>query len=318
MRTRPLGDTGIPVTWFGLGLAALGRPGYLNLGHGADLSERRSIEALEQHTHGMLDSAWESGIRYFDAARSYGRAEAFLASWLSARNVMPNSITVGSKWGYRYTADWQVDASVHEVKDLSVGHLGSQYRETADLLGSYLSLYQIHSATAEVLEDRAVLERLAGIRSQGVVIGLSVSGPQQGATIQRASEIEANGAPLFGTVQATWNLLEPSAGPALAEAHDAGLGVIIKEALANGRLTARDQTVAGEVVRWLPGTAPDVAALAAALAQPWADVVLSGASTIDQLSSNLEALSIADPGDLPPIAETPETYWSKRSSLPWT
>jgi hypothetical protein len=30
----------------GLGLAALGRPGYLNLGHGADLGTDRSVEAL--------------------------------------------------------------------------------------------------------------------------------------------------------------------------------------------------------------------------------------------------------------------------------
>jgi aryl-alcohol dehydrogenase-like predicted oxidoreductase len=318
MRTRPLGDTGIPVTSLGLGLAALGRPGYLNLGHGEDLSERRSIEALEQHTHDMLDGAWQSGIRYFDAARSYGRAEAFLASWLAAREVAPGSVTVGSKWGYRYTADWQVDTPVHEVKDLSVDHFESQYRETRDLLGPYLRLYQIHSATAEVLEDRAVLERLAGIRSEGVAVGLSVSGPQQGRTIRRAIEIETDGVRVFDTVQATWNLLEPSAGPSLAEAHGAGLGVIIKEALANGRLTARDNTVAGKLRRWLPFVTSDVAALVAALAQPWADVVLSGASTIDQLTSNREAIGMANPGDLPPIAEDPVAYWSKRSSLPWT
>ena len=44
-------------------------------------------------------------------------------------------------------------------------------------------------------------------------------------------------------MQATWNLLEPSAGPALAEARAAGMGVIIKEALANGRLTSRNTDV---------------------------------------------------------------------------
>ena len=48
--------------------------------------------------------------------------------------------------------------------------------------------------------------------------------------------VEVEGVPLFSSVQATYNLLEPSAGPALAEAHDAGRTVIVKEALANGRL----------------------------------------------------------------------------------
>ena len=40
--------------------------------------------------------------------------------------------------------------------------------------------------------------------------------------------------PLFDCVQATWNVMEQSAGPALLEAHEAGLEVIVKEALANG------------------------------------------------------------------------------------
>ena len=317
LETR-LGNTSLEVTSLGLGLAALGRPGYLNLGHGADLNGRREFEALEYHTHNLLDSAWNAGMRDFDAARSYGQAEAFLARWLSTRAVASGAVTVGSKWGYRYTAGWRVDVETHEVKDLSVGHLQSQYSETTGLLGPYLSLYQIHSATRAVLDDRAVLERLAEIRDEGVVIGLSVSGPLQAETIRDAIEVTLDGVRLFGAVQATWNLLEPSAGPALQDAHEAGLGVIVKEALANGRLTARDNLVAQELERWLPETPPDAAALAAALAQPWADVVLSGAATLDQLASNLEAVRVAYPGELPSIAEDPGVYWSTRSGLTWT
>ena len=69
-------------------------------------------------------------------------------------------------------------------------------------------------------------------------------------------------------VQATWNVLEPSAGPALADAHVQGWGVIVKEALAN----------------------------------PWVDVVLSGAVTEPQLAA---------------MAAPPERYWRERDSLPW-
>ncbi|MDH3398247.1 MAG: aldo/keto reductase [Acidimicrobiia bacterium] len=317
MQSRPLGETGLEVTRLGLGLAALGRPGYLNLGHGVDLAGRRTIEALEQHTHDVLDKARQAGIRYVDAARSYGRAEAFLASWLATRNIAPGEITVSSKWGYRYTAGWRIAAETHEIKDLTVGHLDSQYQETLRLLCPHLKLYQIHSATLDVLSDRAVLERLAAIRGEGAIIGLSASGPWQSETIRRAIDIEVDGARLFGTIQATWNLLEPSTGPILAKAHADGVGVIVKEALANGRLTTRDRTAAARLRQWRPGVAPDVAALAAALAQPWADVVLSGAATVDQLSSNLEALTV-EPGELPAMAESPELYWSKRSSLTWT
>jgi aryl-alcohol dehydrogenase-like predicted oxidoreductase len=45
--------------------------------------------------------------RYFDAARSYGRAEEFLGGWLAARGIAPQEVVVGSKWGYVYTANWQ-------------------------------------------------------------------------------------------------------------------------------------------------------------------------------------------------------------------
>ena len=78
------------------------------------------------------------------------------------------------------------------------------------------------------------------MKADGVRIGLSLSGPRQGETLRRALTVVVDGVRLFDCVQATWNLLERSAGPALAEAHAAGLGVVIKEALANGRLTARN------------------------------------------------------------------------------
>src|SRR5688572_16476529 len=116
MTMRPLGQ-GPPVSRIGLGLAALGRPGYQNVGHGADIGSDASVDALRRRTHRVLDAAWASGVRYVDAARSYGRAEEFLASWIASRGVAPSELTVGSKWGYRYTAEWQTQATVHEVKD---------------------------------------------------------------------------------------------------------------------------------------------------------------------------------------------------------
>ena len=41
-------------------------------------------------------------MRCFDAARSYGRAEQFLSGWLRSRDLAPEDVTVGSKWGYTY------------------------------------------------------------------------------------------------------------------------------------------------------------------------------------------------------------------------
>lgn len=314
-----LGRTGLEVSPIGLGLAALGRPGYINLGHAHDFDGERDVASMRERAHAVLDAAYASGVRYFDAARSYGRAEQFLGSWLSERGLGPPEVTVGSKWGYTYTADWRVDVEVHEVKDLTLDTLRRQEAETRSFLDGALRVYQIHSATREsgVLDDAGVRAELARLRADGVYIGLSTTGPQQGDTIMRALEVGG-----FDAVQATWNVLEPSSGTALAAAHDAGLGVIIKEAVANGRLTDRgDVGALLEAAREL-GLTADALALACVLAQPWVDVVLSGASTVAQLRSNLSALGVSVPGEvlerLGGLAEEPERYWEERSELPWT
>jgi aryl-alcohol dehydrogenase-like predicted oxidoreductase len=302
----------------GLGLAALGRPGYINLGHGADLAGRTDVASMERAAHAVLDAAYAGGVRYFDAARSYGRAEAFLATWLERRGLAPDDVTVASKWGYTYTAHWRVDAPVHEVKDLSLATLERQLAETRELLGPYLRLYQIHSATLDsgVLEDRAVLGELARLREGGLSIGLTVTGPEQAETIERALEVGG-----FDAVQATWNLLERAAGPALAAAHAAGVAVIVKEALANGRLTARGAVPELDDAARRLGSTPDAVALAAVLAQPWVDVALSGAVTVQTLESNLAALALELDDELldalAALREDPAGYWRARAALAW-
>ena len=314
MSERVLGRTGLPVTRLGLGLAALGRPGYINLGHGDDLGAQKDVATLEREAHAVLDAAYDGGIRYFDAARSYGKAEEFLASWLQRRGLEPGAVTVGSKWGYTYTADWRVDAEVHEVKDLSLATLLRQVAESRALLGPYLRVYQIHSATLEsgVLDDREVFDELARLRETGLAIGLTATGPNQRETIERALEVGG-----FDTVQATWNLLERSAAPALEAAQAAGLGVIVKEALANGRLTARGDVRPLQELAERSGNTPDALALAAVLSQPWADVVLSGAATVGQLRSNFAAPELDLDPDLEQLAEDPAVYWHERAALPW-
>jgi aryl-alcohol dehydrogenase-like predicted oxidoreductase len=302
----------------GLGLASRGRPGYINLDHGADVADT-SRPAMARTAHAVLGSAYDAGVRAFDAARSYGAAEEFLGSWLERRALARDDVFVSSKWGYSYTAGWRVDADTHEVKDLSARQLRRQWAETRELLGRHVRLYQIHSATLEsgVLDDPAVREQLATLRDGGILVGLTVTGAGQAATIGHALDVGG-----FDAVQATWNLHERAAEPALARAHAAGLRVYVKEALANGRLTARGAAGALADAARERGTSEDAIALAAALAQPWADVVLSGAATVEQLESNLAARAVEWDAELgrrlARLVEPPEAYWAARAELPWT
>jgi aryl-alcohol dehydrogenase-like predicted oxidoreductase len=304
----------------GLGLAALGRPGYINLGHAEDLNRDYSEAAMERRAHEIMDEAHRLGVRYFDAARSYGKAEKFLSTWLAKRQLPPGEVIVGSKWGYRYTANWQVKADKHEVKEHTVAQLNRQLPESRALLGDHLSLYQIHSATLEsnVLADTNVLNALAKLKWDGVAIGFTTTGERQRETIEYGLRLKVDGVRLFDTVQVTYNLAQRSADLAIHAEKSAGLQVIMKEAVANGRLTPRAELPAAllaEAERLQ--TTVDAVAIAFVLQRPFVDLVLSGAATIDQLRSNLSAMSAGRARELDELKEPPSMYWRKRASLPW-
>ena len=321
MPMASLGPGGPAVSRVGLGLAALGRPAYITGGRGRDLPDR-DVDALRARTFAVLDAAYAAGVRYVDAARSYGRAEEFLAGWL-ARPGHPG-VVAGSKWGYRYTGEWRLDAGQHEVKEHSLAMFRAQLAESTELLGGWLALYQVHSLTTEsgLFGDAGLLAALGELRDSGVLVGLTTSGPRQADALRRALEVRAGGRPLFAAAQVTWNLLEPSVAPAAAEAAAAGWPVLVKEALANGRLApgeARDASGARlAALAAERGAGTDAIALAAALANPWATIVLSGAVTPGQLRANLAALTVGSlPPDLADLAEPPGAYWATRAARPW-
>ncbi len=204
-----------------------------------------------------------------------------------------------------------------------------QRDETLALLADHLAVYHVHSATFEtgVLEDAVLHRALAGLREHGTAVGISTSGPDQGAVVRRALEIAVDGTPLFTSFQSTWNVLETSAAPALAEAATTGARVLVKEPVANGRLApgGADGTPGAARVHALAaglGVGADVLAIAAALGQPWAGRVLSGAVTADQVVSNTAATRLELPDDvqaeLGTLAEPPRAYWAARSRRAWS
>jgi aryl-alcohol dehydrogenase-like predicted oxidoreductase len=316
----------------GLGLAALGRPGYVTLNHASDLGGRYDPSIMESHAHAVLDAAFDAGISYIDAARSYGRAEDFLASWLRKRAIEPGEVSVASKWGYTYTAGWSTSATQHEVKDHSRAAFKRQLAESVERLGRYLSLYQIHSVTAEskTLEDDALIDAIARLRERGIRAGLSVSGPGQEVAIRRSLEVRRDGERVFDSVQATWNLLERSAESALQDAHGAGMKVVVKEALANGRLTHGNRDAESVFsspvarIRELAesrSTTIETLALGAALARPWTDFVLTGAATVGHLQFNVAAHELVHDArleeQLRSVSIASDRYWRARSSFRW-
>ncbi|HEX5404504.1 MAG TPA: aldo/keto reductase [Pseudonocardiaceae bacterium] len=304
-----------------VGLAALGRPAYINVGRVGDLPAERTVAQLRAASWAVLDAAYAAGVRRVDVARSYGRAEEFLAGWLAARGHA--DITVSSKWGYAYVGGWRLDAPVHEVKEHSLARFRTQLAESRALLGDRIALYQVHSLTQDspLFDQPDLIEALAELAADGVRVGFSTSGPAQADAVRRGLALKVAGQPVFTAVQATWNPLEQSVAPALAEAHDAGALVLVKEPVANGTLVVAPPPVVAELAE-RHGTGADAVVLAAALAQPWADVILLGSASVGQLIDNLAATNVRfGPGELEmllTVRQSPEQYWANRSALPWT
>ncbi|MCZ6704031.1 MAG: aldo/keto reductase [Ignavibacteria bacterium] len=329
MELIQFGNTKLKVSKIGLGLAALGRPGYINLGHRVDLKSNYDVAAMKLKTLQLLDLAYAKDIRYFDAARSYGKAELFLSEWIKSKDNEKH-FTVGSKWGYTYTADWKIDAEKHEIKEHSIEVLNRQWSESKDLLGERLNIYHIHSATIEsgVLENIDVLKKLWELRTLGMVIGLTLSGDNQTETLQKALTVKSGDDFLFQSVQVTWNILERSTTDVLMSASQSGIGIIIKEALANGRLTSRNDEASFfnkkeqlQVIAKKYNAGIDAISIAYILRQPWVSTVLSGATTQEQLESNLKALKVelneSELNIINSMVEPPKKYWTTRSELVW-
>lgn len=325
----------------GLGLAALGRPGYINLnrsdifdGKDANKSDtqRRSIDSMQEKANEVMKSlvslAKENDTKpWFDCARSYGLSEKFVGEFLKNNQISSSDVVVSSKWGYSYVADWNIElegGAPHEIKDHSIENFLKQIEETKEQIGDYLNLYQVHSATFEsgILTDTRVHEALASTRKEiSCQIGLSVSSPVQNKIIEEALKIKtSDGERLFDSVQCTYNLLEQRPADALLKAHEEGMDIIIKEGMANGRILKNEKVV--EISDRL-GCTPDALALAFILAQPFKPRVLSGAVTPEQLESNAKCLKLAeeltmdDLQSLHTLAMDSEQYWQDRAKLAW-
>lgn len=299
-----------------MGLAALGRPAYITAGRDDDLGADRSVAALERRAHAVLDAAWDAGVRYFDVARSYGRAEVFLGEWLAAHPARRDQLTIGSKWGYRYTGDWRMDADRHEVKEHSRSALDEQWAQTLTALGGPPDVYLVHSVTptSPALSDPALLDGLRAVADSGVRVGLSTSGPAQAEVIETALTLRDSP---FSAVQSTWNVLEQSAGDALREADRSGWLIVVKEVFANGRVF--EPETANRITEVVGSGGGELGSLAVALDLAWADIVLVGAATPAQVRQDAEVGPVAvEEAALVALAEDPAAYWRTRSERPWT
>lgn len=306
-------------TKIGLGLAALGRPDYINIRTQRNID--KSEIAFEKRAFDMLNKAYDLGIRYFDTAPSYGKGEKFLMDWQNQKKY--KNVDLATKWGYTYVANWKIGyEGAHEIKEHSIEKLLEQWNTSKTLLPN-LKVYQIHSATIEsgVLENKAVLEQLFQIKKKtGLLIGASTSGATQNMVLEKAMNIIYEGQPLFDVFQVTYNILEQSTFSVLQKAIQNNIKIVIKEGIANGRIFKNTP----DALIYLANkynVGIDAIALRFIIDNLKPYIVLSGAFDETQLTQNLKALDFkleaSEIEILQKIAINPENYWTHRKALAW-
>ena len=314
------------VQTIGFGTAAIGRPQYINIRKQKALAFDH--ESFVKSGIQVLDEAYRQGVRYFDTAPGYGLAEQLLIDWVTKKD--DPEIEVATKWGYTYTANFDPNATIHEVKDHSIDQLNRQWKKSEQLL-PYVTTLQIHSATLDtgVLENEAVLERLSEIKTnQNIRIGLTTSGHNQNEVIRKALEIESNGVLLFDVFQMTYNILDQSILSVINELKTLKNRIVIKEAMANGRVFRNERfphyaamydLLESIAIKY--DVEVDAIALRFCMDSIFPFKVLSGAATSDQLAQNFQAnnfvLSEEEINNLKSFRCDPREYWSERKQLPW-
>ena len=311
----------------GIGTATIGRPHYINIKTNVS-EEPFNKENFILKGKSMLTEAYNQGVRHIDTAPGYGIAESILLEWIS--EFQPENITISTKWGYTYVANFDRNAKLHEIKEHSLGKLNEQWEVSKQLL-PYLNIYQIHSATLDsgVLENREVLERLHQLKNEyNLKIGLSTSGDNQNEIIDKALSVDVDNKALFDSFQVTFNVFDQSLLKMVPLLKKENKAIIVKEALANGRVFPNADyshyQSAYDLLESLSNkydTSIDAVALRFCLDAINPFMVLSGASEKEHLTSNLLANSFQLTSEeimkIKTLATIPASYWKERKQLSW-
>lgn len=309
----------------GLGTAAIGRPLYINIKD--EKFQKRDFDYSSFKNEGInfLNEAYKAGITHFDSSPGYGIAEEMLIDFSKDKNE--KKLTISTKWGYNYVANFNENAKTHEIKEHSVEKLNEQWENSKKLL-PFLKTYLIHSVTIDgnVLANKEVINRLVALKKEyNLEIGLSTSGENQVEVIKLAIDVNSEVGILFSTFQVTFNLLDQSLLSIKNEIKN--YKIIIKEALANGRIIASKKNKYAALQNKLQllaqkyNVTEDAIAIRYCMDTIYGSIVLSGANNLEHLNQNLKAatfkLTNQEISELNSFAISPKDYWEERKKLVW-
>ena len=230
MKYRQLGRTGLEVSEIGFGCGNVG--GLIVRG-----SERDRVRTVAR--------AIELGVNYFDTAPAYGGGVSEQNLGMALKELKAD-VVVSTKVGLLGDELDDIRGNVLKSMDTSLGLLG---RDSVDLLQLHNRITARHNIPKDAMSVEDVLgevvEAFQEIRRQGKAKHFGITGLGETASVHRVLD-SGN----MSTVQACYNLLNPSAGRPMHAGFDGqdfgalidvanakDMGVIVISVLAEGALT---------------------------------------------------------------------------------
>lgn len=228
MDRRRLGRTGLMVAPVGFGAVKIGRNQGLKYPRGHALPDAASVGRL---LHGVVDA----GINLIDTAPAYGSSEALIGRYLIGPRVGPGvgpgagrrgEIVLATKVGEHFTDGYsRFDFSADAMRRSIAASLKALRTEAVDILllhsdGRDLEILEHTDAVSVLLEAKA--------RGQTRFVGLSAK------TVAGARAALA----WADVLMLTYHVEDQSQRGVLDEAAAAGVGILVKKALASGHLDA--------------------------------------------------------------------------------
>lgn len=211
MKQRQLGTNGLNISEVGLGCWQLGAD------WGNQLDKSQAQEILEEAVH--------NGITFFDTADVYGdgRSEEFIGAFLKGSDA---PIKVATKFGRN--AGVYPDNYSEQALRKSID--ASRKRLNTDCL----DLLQLHCIPTEELKKGLVFDWLRTIQAEGKIahFGASVESVEEGLICIQQEGLQS--------LQVIYNLFRQKlTQELLPQAHEKGVGIIVRLPLASGLLTGK-------------------------------------------------------------------------------
>ncbi len=221
---RALGSTGINVSPLGLGTVKLGRNAGVKYPRAFELPTDEQAEVL-------LRTGLELGVNLVDTAPAYGASEERLGALLAGGRIgRREDWVLCTKAGEEFESGPD-GAGVSRFDFSRAGVERSVLRSLKRLGTDVLDVVLLHSDgdDARVIERDGGLGALAAMKRSGAVRAIGISTKTLGGAllaIDRGVDV----------IMVTYNACETADGPAIDRAAAAGVGVLIKKALASGHV----------------------------------------------------------------------------------